>query len=325
MKFYVSGPMRGYPDTNFPMFDEVSRYIRSCSDENLDPWVPLSPADNDRRVWPEVEQSEGFAAGVHPEGTEFPPGFSFPELFTWDVGAIGEADGIVLLPGWEASVGAVLELAVAEAFGKTVLFAVIEDGKCVYIQPADPKAPELIGLMGYAQSGKDTAAAALIKQGYRRVAFADALRDMLYAINPITHIEQDHLNWQCIDEIRLQYVVDRHGWDFAKQVLPEVRELLQRLGTEAGRKVLGDGIWVDTAMAKVKPGGKYVITDVRFPNEAEAIRAAGGQLIRIIRPGCGPVNNHPSETALDGLEADVTVNNFSTIEVLEREIVRAAR
>lgn len=314
MKFYVSGPMRGYPDTNFPMFDEVSRYIRSCSDENLDPWVPLSPADNDRRVWPEVEQSEGFAAGVHPEGTEFPPGFSFPELFTWDVGAIGAADGIVLLPGWEASVGAVLELAVAEAFGKTVLFAVIEDGKCVYIQPADPKAPELIGLMGYAQSGKDTAAAALVAEGYERVAFADALRDMLYAINPYLP-----------GYGRVASVVSDDGWDVSKQRITEVRELLQRLGTEAGRKVLGDGIWVDTAMAKVKPGGKYVITDVRFPNEAEAIRAAGGQLIRIIRPGCGPVNNHPSETALDGLEADVTVNNFSTIEVLEREIVRAAR
>lgn len=309
MKLYISGPMRGYPNTNFPMFDEVSRYVRSCGDDD-ERWEALSPADNDRRVWPEVEQSEGFALGVHPEGTEFPPGFSFPELFTWDVQAIGEADGIVLLPGWEQSTGAKLEVACAEAFGKVVLFAVIEDGKCVYIQPADPKAvepPQIIGLMGYAQVGKDTAAATLVADGYERIAFADALRDMLYALNPI--IRGDGI---CHDHgVRLQSVVNHAGWEKAKQS-PEVRALLQRLGTEAGREVLGQNIWVRTAMEKAKPGGKYVITDVRFPNEADAIRAAGGQLVRIMRPGFGPVNNHPSETALDGVEAEYTIVNNDT-------------
>lgn len=315
MKFYISGPMRGYAQTNFPMFDEVSRYVRSC-DTNGVPWVALSPADNDRRVWPDIEQQPGFQTGEHVDEYA-PPGFTFPELFVWDVEAIGQADGIVLLPGWERSTGALLEKHTAEAFGKLITWAVIEDGRCVYIQPSDPEAPkpaQIIGLMGYAQVGKDTTASILIEHyGYERIAFADALRDMLYALNPITGLAANDdatATWW-----RVQDIVDSYGWEEAKR-RDDTRALLQRLGTEAGRKVLGDDIWVRTALAKVKTSGKYVFTDVRFPNEAEAIKAAGGQLWRISRTGRGPVNNHPSETALDDLKADWYIQNDGPIERL---------
>lgn len=326
MKLYISGPMRGYPRTNFPMFDEVSRYVRSCADDDGTPWVALSPADNDRRVWPGIESTPGFVTGAHVDEYA-PPGFTFPELFVWDVQAIGESDGIVLLPGWEQSTGAGLELACAEAFGKTVLFAVIEDGKCVYIQPSDPNyvtTAQIIGLMGYAQVGKDTAAATLVADGYERIAFADALRDMLYALNPSVPFGDLDRMGSIIPEgwTTVSWLVDHNGWDAAKQN-PEVRRLLQRLGTEAGRQVLGQDIWVRTAMQKAKPGGKYIITDVRFPNEADAIRAAGGQLVRIMRPGYGPVNNHPSETALDDVEADYTIVNNDTLAWLAGSIRRA--
>lgn len=175
----------------------------------------------------------------------------------------------------------------------------------------------IIGLSGYAQSGKDTLAGFLIEEhGFERVAFADALRDMLYALNPLTWAYAPAgVTDRVYDTETVQVIVDKHGWEWAK-ASSGVRELLQRLGTEAGRQVLGENIWVETALKKVQPGGRYVFTDCRFQNEAEAICTAGGLMVRIERPGCAPVNAHPSETALDGFDFDVYVGNTGTVEDL---------
>lgn len=167
----------------------------------------------------------------------------------------------------------------------------------------------IVGLSGYARSGKDTLATFLVKDhGFERIAFADALRDMLYALNPLTTVRDRTERRAYVDYV--QDIVDEYGWEWAKEN-SDIRLLLQRLGTEAGRHVLGENIWVDAAMAKVKPGGRFVFTDVRFPNEAKAIWRAGGQLVRIRRPGFEPVNAHPSETALDGYQFDrIVVNRY---------------
>src|SRR5581483_2011292 len=95
----------------------------------------------------------------------------------------------------------------------------------------------LLGLMGYAQAGKDTVAKLLVEEfGFTRIAFADALREALYALNPLIPFEGDH--------VRLRWLIDASGWEEAKVRHPEVRELLQRLGTESGRNVLGADVWV---------------------------------------------------------------------------------
>lgn len=188
----------------------------------------------------------------------------------------------------------------------------------------------IIGLMGYAQSGKDTVAQTLVAEyGFERIAFADALRDCLYALNPtvlVWHGPSEYM--ENAEETDVQTMVDADGWDAAKQD-PEVRALLQRMGTEVGREILGQNIWVDTAMKKASrkfvgepwPGGRYVFTDVRFPNEARAILRDGGELWRIKRPGTEPVNAHPSETALDDQEAHVTIFNEGTLDELRAQVV----
>lgn len=177
---------------------------------------------------------------------------------------------------------------------------------------------EIIGLMGYAQSGKDTVAGFLDKFGYERVAFADALRGVLYGTDPIVGSYEDG-EWPGFKDdqgdVRLRAIVDRHGWDRAKQE-PEVRALLQRLGTEGARENIGQNVWIDAALRKVKPGGRYVFTDVRFPNEADAILAAGGTLWRIERPGVEAVNAHASETALDDYPVSLVLLNGGTLEDL---------
>lgn len=180
--------------------------------------------------------------------------------------------------------------------------------------------PKIIGLSGYAQSGKDTVAGFLAELGYERIAFADALRDALYALNPIVRYGHPQ-DGDGIAYVHVQDAVDHMGWDKAKVEYMQIRSLLQRLGTEVGRNLLGDNVWVDIAMRKVKPEGKYVFTDMRFPNELEAIRNYRGSTWRIMRPEVSPVNPHTSETAIDGALFDQYVHNDSTLEALREQVL----
>lgn len=119
------------------------------------------------------------------------------------------------------------------------------------------------------------------------------------------------------------------------QLVPmTVRDLLQKLGTDAIRDGLHTNAWVNAVMADYKPGPFYpdvaieehaklpnwIITDTRFPNEAEAIKKAGGIVIRINRPGVQPINPHPSETSLDNWSFDAVINNDSQIDDLIQKI-----
>lgn len=191
---------------------------------------------------------------------------------------------------------------------------------------------EIIGLSGYARSGKDEAAKILVEEfGFTRVAFADKLRDVLYALDPIIsfkgwRMRNDSGNWREVTPgpetyVTIQNVIDVYGWDKYKESEygPEVRRLLQRLGTEAGRQTMWDSIWVDAAFAGLPNDAKVVVTDARFSNEAEAIKSRGGQLWRVNRAGVGPAVSpdgsiHPSETSLDDAHFDVVLFNDSSLE-----------
>lgn len=166
----------------------------------------------------------------------------------------------------------------------------------------------IIGLTGYAQSGKDSVANILVNNyGYTRVAFADPIRELLYQMNPAV---KD-------GGYRVQSTVDVYGWDVAKTAFPEVRNMLQNLGVGA-RKTFGDMFWVQQALRQVNPEGNFVITDVRYPNEAKAIRAyKDSQIWRIKRSGVDPVNAHASETAMDEERVDQIFVNNGTLEDLQ--------
>jgi hypothetical protein len=164
----------------------------------------------------------------------------------------------------------------------------------------------LIGLTGYAQSGKDTLASILVeKYGYSRIAFADKIRDFLYGINPMVG---------CSPTGYLQDLVNLVGWDKAKQE-PQVRRLLQDLGISA-RDLISEDIWVTAALSSVDKDQRVVITDVRFENEAATIKSMGGQIWRVKRTGVGPVNNHVSESEMDGYKVDQIFVNNGTLEDL---------
>lgn len=172
----------------------------------------------------------------------------------------------------------------------------------------------IIGLSGYAQSGKDTAAELLcLNYGYTRRAFADPMREALLRLNPkidsITHV---------------QHLVDDYGWDIAKKN-PEVRRLLQHMGTEVGRGMFGENFWLVRTIAGLAPENKVVISDVRFPNEARAIKELGGVVWRILRKSVEPINPHPSEHAMKDYEFDHTILNNNSLDDFADEVFMTAK
>lgn len=161
----------------------------------------------------------------------------------------------------------------------------------------------IIGLTGYARTGKDTVAGILVKDfGFERIAFADPIRELLYELNPK------------VNGIYLREMVEEHGWEITKSQM-EVRRLLQDLGIGA-RKVFGSNFWVERAMYKISLDKHYVITDVRFRNEADSIKRLPSKIWRVQRSGVVAINDHVSEHDMDHYEVDHTIVNEGPIEYL---------
>lgn len=168
----------------------------------------------------------------------------------------------------------------------------------------------IIGLSGYAQSGKDTIANHLVEHyGYTKVSFADPIREALYKLNPYVRVGD-------MPPTALAMAVDHLGWEDLKRLSPDTRELLQRLGTEVGREMFGKDFWVNQAMLKAREHDNVVFADVRFPNEVEAILEASGDVWRVCKTDVEAVNRHVSETALDSYKFNREIQNTGSLEQL---------
>jgi len=167
----------------------------------------------------------------------------------------------------------------------------------------------IIGLSGYARSGKDSVAELLVlNYGFKRMAFADGIRKALLQLNPVV-----------ADGLRLNELVEEHGWEVAKSK-DEVRRLLQVLGTDVGRKLIHQDIWVWHLFNQMNMGERIVIPDVRFPNEAKMIEEQGGEVWRINRANHHAVNDHVSEHAMDNHMFKRVVYNNGTLDDLAEEV-----
>lgn len=215
-------------------------------------------------------------------------------------GIMSKADALVLSPEWQTNEKSCFLVDMASKLGLPMFIE--KEGALL------PRV-EVIGISGYARAGKDTIGDYLVEIGYIRASFADLIRQALYALNPFAS-----------DGIRVKDVIDEHGWEGSKNVDPEIRALLQRLGSDVGRSMIDDNIWVDLALKNIPDGAKIVFTDCRFPNEAVAIKKFGGELWRVSRDGAKPVNNHISETALDDWEFDAHFYNNLTIAELHEKV-----
>lgn len=182
----------------------------------------------------------------------------------------------------------------------------------------------LIGLIGRKRVGKDTVAARLVeKHGFRRFAFADAVRQAALDLDPIVGLsdEYEDVGMYTFPSLRLAEIVAVDGWETAKEH-PEVRRTLKRLGSESIRK-LDPGFWLRHVFRQIEAsaGESVVITDVRFANEYAAVSyRRGGTLWRVTRPGLDESDTHPSETELATYPADAEIANNSTIDDLHAQV-----
>lgn len=174
----------------------------------------------------------------------------------------------------------------------------------------------LVGIAGYARAGKDTAAQGLVDIGWTKAAFADPLKRALETLNPIVDVDYDGIGVSA-DRLSddLKYW---NGWDSLKTANAEVRRLLQVFGTEVGRNLFGEDFWVKQALDGAYP--YTVFSDVRFKNEADAIREAGGIIIWIDNPEVGPLNDHASENSITGDDIDLVWSNDFTKADLQHGI-----
>lgn len=157
---------------------------------------------------------------------------------------------------------------------------------------------DIIGICGWAGSGKDTAANFLIKNhGYRKVSFATTLKDAAAAIFgwPRSLLEGD------TEQSRLwREQIDT--WWANRLDIPHLtpRWVLQNIGTDVMRKAFHDDIWIASLeYALLGEPNKYVISDVRFPNEIDMVHKLGGEMVFIQR-GLAPAwTNHTYEDLND--------------------------
>lgn len=98
------------------------------------------------------------------------------------------------------------------------------------------------------------------------------------------------------------------------------RFLMQSLGTDWGRNMISRSIWVNMFLENLKEDESVIVDDVRFPNEAEALKKAGFYLIRIDRPFSTHQDLHESERYVRSLSVDVELCNDSTLEELYRKV-----
>lgn len=293
-KVYIAGPMTGIKDWNFPAFFEAERQLEELGYE------VINPAHNDGATVQDALQSAG---------TPESPNNLWSYYMKRDLPQVMNVDMLCVLPGWQISKGARLEVTVARAIGLPLM--VLKDGKLV------PRV-EVVGISGWARTGKDTVAAHLVeKYGYTRMSFADPMREALCRLDPLITVGE-------MQGVGLASAVEGLGWEALKSLSPDVRGLMQRMGTEVGRDMFGQNFWVDTAIDSIADGSKVVFADVRFPNEAEAIKNLGGEVWRVLRPGVGPANDHISETALDDHSFDMYILNNTTLEdlweVIDKEL-----
>jgi len=285
---YLSGPMSNYELLNHPAFDRNATFLRDLGYE------VISPAEMDRKLGIDL------TGNMNEE--------QYLNVIKHDYAALLTCDAIAFMPGWEKSRGAKLESDFANVL-KLDRYRVDADKS--YFEKE-----MIIGFTGFATAGKNALSEEFVtNSGFEQAGFADALKKILYSLDPII---SQHNDGETICFDRVQDYVDEYGYEESKKI-PEIRQLLQRLGTEGGRVALGEDVWVNTLFTQPHDA-RLVISDLRFENEAMAVKARGGCVIKVERPGIGPINNHASEQI--DFNVDFTVQNDRTPKDAYLDVVK---
>jgi len=194
----------------------------------------------------------------------------------------------------------------------------------------------IIGLLGFAGSGKGTVADILVGKGFKKESFADPVKDTVSIMFgwPRNLLEGDTKESREFRETKDEFWSKRFGYD----VTP--RYMLQLMGTEAGRKTFHTDLWIHSLEKRMEYNEHTVVADVRFANECDFIRSKGGFIVRVVRgkepkwydaalntnlTGSNEMmenhsNIHYSEWAWIGQKLDYLLDNNGSIMMLEASL-----
>ena len=216
----------------------------------------------------------------------------------------------------------------------------------------------VVGLGYIAQAGKDTIADYLVNEyGFRKTSFATALKeaaraifgfteDQLYgpkevkeAVDPFWNARLNiyEVTWLAVTEgdktsllceepfekMRSFVPVDQFTFE---RLLVTPRLILQLLGTEAGRNIFGQCLWVETVARRIFKSDqeRWVIPDARFPNEVDAVQKWNGKVYEVKREIAGAIGGtkgHASENSLQTFTGwDGIIDNNSSFPALYKNV-----
>ena len=202
---------------------------------------------------------------------------------------------------------------------------------------------KLIGIMGLKGAGKDTVAK-MLPLNWHKMEFADTLKDITSTLfgwdrYMLEGSSESSRKWR--EEVSPFWSKELGINDFSP------RKALQLLGTDVFREHFHQDIWVKVLKHRIiNSNDDIVITDVRFPNEANMIKELGGNIVQVIRgelpdwwETAKELNNkhiyrpndlekwkqlkgvHPSEYSLAGIiEPDYVIHNDSTLDELHKKV-----
>jgi energy-coupling factor transporter ATP-binding protein EcfA2 len=165
----------------------------------------------------------------------------------------------------------------------------------------------IIGICGRQGSGKDTVANVINKitnNTFERKQFSAKLKEcagILLGV-PVELFE---------DRSFKESYIDKYGMT--------VRELLQKFGTEFIRETVHPNLWVESTLNDYN-GQHWVITDLRFLNECDAIKSRGGIVVKVNRET--RKDSHPSENEIDFIIPDYEIDNNGSFFDLEFSLIR---
>lgn len=193
----------------------------------------------------------------------------------------------------------------------------------------------IVGLSGFKGCGKDTFADNLVNNyKYTKISMADKLKDACAVIfgwnrDMLSGFTKESRDWR--EQVDVYWAKKLNNPNFTPRLA------LQLMGTEAGRKIFGEDVWVAGVEKHILDNpGNYVIPDIRFVNEISMVKRLNGKLVLIHR---GPLPNwyniaaewnnsyskndnnipdvlkdiHSSEREWIGSRFDIEISNNSTI------------
>lgn len=183
----------------------------------------------------------------------------------------------------------------------------------------------IIGIIGPKGSGKSTLAN-IIKEQYKYeiLSFASTVKDIS---SIIFGYDRELLEGSTIESRIWRETVDKN-WSqiLNKDITPRIT--LQIIGTEFGRNILGQNIWVEVLKNKIfnqdlnQNYKNVIISDIRYENEAQFIRNNKGILIRVSKSNSESQSEiHSSEIELYDINEDYIIENNGTVEQLEQKII----